>query len=326
MMTPAFRSRQQGVALVTAILMVAIATALATKMAWDNQLNMRRTEANLNLEQARELALGAETVAISILQEQGDDFGNFLQDIEAPIAYEAGVDDIDLGAIQGQLFDLQGRMNVNNLVIGGEVKEPVKEQFRRLFDSLRQDVDISPALIDTIIDWIDPDTIPYGAGAEDDSYTALDPPYRTSNNYFLDISELRSVGGMTPEIYAALLPHVVALPPGWCGSTDEVTPVNLNFSTPQVIAAVTEVAPGVAEDMVARRADSAAAWESAQDIGLPDDLNTAAEPYISYNTNCYALSVIVNVGSSTLTMYSLVDRASIAGGIVSRVRAYGLEN
>ena len=52
---------QRGVALVTAILMVAIATTLAAKISWDNQISMRRTEAALNLEQARQLAYGAES-------------------------------------------------------------------------------------------------------------------------------------------------------------------------------------------------------------------------------------------------------------------------
>lgn len=320
------RQRQHGVALVTAILMVAIATALATKMSWDNQLNMRRTESALNMEQARELAVGAETVAISIIDEQGQSFGNFLQDIAEPIVFDAGIEDIALGTIQGQLFDMEGRLNINNLVIGGAAQTPVREQFLRLFNILASDypnLNFNPALLDTIIDWIDPDTVPYGAGAEDDAYTALEPAYRTANNYLLDISELRAVGGVTPEIYAALLPHVIAIPPGWCGNAG-TSRVNLNFATPQVMVAVTDVAPGVAEQMVAERDEQP--WQELQDVSLPADLLTAAEPYISVTTNCFALSVNVNVGSSTLTMYSLIDRAATAGGIVARVRAYGLEN
>ena len=58
-----YRNRQTGVALVTAILLVAIATLLAARIAWDNQLNMRRTTTAINLEQARQLALRAGRLA-----------------------------------------------------------------------------------------------------------------------------------------------------------------------------------------------------------------------------------------------------------------------
>ena len=70
------RQHQSGVALITAILLVAIATVLATKLAWDNQVSMRRTESILALEQARAIALGAEAVAKDILRQDDPEFDN----------------------------------------------------------------------------------------------------------------------------------------------------------------------------------------------------------------------------------------------------------
>ena len=311
--------RQRGVALVTAILMVAIATALATKMVWDSQIGMRRTQSLLDMEQAQQLARGAEAVAISLLLEQGPDFGNFAQDISEPIIYEANIEDVSLGIIQGSLVDLQGRLNVNNLVSGNTVNADVKKQFEDLLAFLRLD----PQLVDLLIDWIDSDTVPQGAGAEDGSYTALQPPYRPANNYLLDISELRAIGGLDKESYEILLPHVIALPPGWCGSTSP-TRLNLNFSSAEVIAAVTGVSPGDAANMVDQRDQTP--WEDVNNIGLPPTANPNALDFIDVKTSCFALSVIVDVGRSTLTMYSLLDRAAGANQIVPRVRAYGLEN
>lgn len=311
--------KQRGVALVTAILMVAIATTLAAKIAWDNKVSMRRTESLLNLEQARQLAYGAEAVAVSVLLEQGDDFGNFAQDIETPLAYEAAIEDLTLGLVEGRLLDTQGRLNVNNLVVGGEVQEDVKTQFRALFSYL--DVDVT--LIDLMIDWIDSDTVPHGSGAEDGAYTSLDPPYRPANNYLLDISEIRSVGGLDREVYTTLQPHLTAIPPGWCGNTG-ATKVNLNFATAEVMAAITGISPGLTADLVQRRDETP--WEKIEDIGLPPDVDADALNHISVRTDCFALSVTANVGSSTLTMYSLLDRASSTGQIIARVRAFGLEN
>jgi len=281
-----------------------------------------RTVSNLDMEQAQQLALGAEAVAISILQEEGADFGNFQQDIADGLAYEANIGDVSIGLIRGQLQDVQGRLNLNNLVLNGTVNEPAREQFQRLFELL----EINPSMVDLLIDWIDPDTVPFNSGAEDGSYTGLDPPYRPANNYFLDVSELRAIGGMEPEMYEALLPHVVALPPGWCGG--QPTRLNLNFATPEVIAAVTEVSPGIAVSMAEQRDETP--WETVDEVGLPEDTAPQILDYIDVRTDCFSLSVIVNVGSSTLTMYSLLDRAAAAATAsapaITRVRAYGLEN
>ena len=316
--------RQRGVALITAILMVAIATGIATKLAWDNQLNMRRTISNLDLEQARELALGAEAVAIAALQDQGAEFGNERADIEEPLAYEAAVEDIPIGIVYGQLRDTQGRMNLNNLVLNGAVNEPARDQFRRLFELL----DLNPSMVDLLIDWIDPDTVPFNTGAEDGAYTGLEPPYRPANNYFLDVSELRAIGGMEPAMYEVLRPHVTAVPPGWCGG--QPSKLNLNFATAEVIAAVTQVSPGVALSMAEQRDEANAGWETVDAVGLPADTDPVTFDYIDVRTDCFELSVIVNVGSSTLTMYSLLDRAGAASATnapaIIRARAYGLEN
>ncbi len=313
-MTP---QRQRGVALVTAILMVAIATALATKLSWDNQLNMRRAESNLNLELARQLALGAETVAIGTLSAEGADFGNNAQDLQlATASYEAGIEDYTLGVVTGQLLSADGRLNINALVSGGQVVAPVQEQFGTLFDLLQ----IDRALLDMLVDWIDPDTIPAGAGAEDSNYMALDPPYRPANNYLADVSELRSIGGFTAEIYAALLPHVRATPPGWCDAPGRI---NFNFATPEVMAAVAEVDINTAALWAEQRNE--VPWEEVADIPLPEETRQRTQDYISAQSKCFRLSVIVDVGSTTLTMYSLLDRSVDNAPIIARTRGYGLE-
>ena len=61
-------------------------------------------------------------------------------------------------------------------------------------------------------------------------------------------------------------------------------------------------------------------------VMLTQEQQEASAGLIDTRTNCFALSVYVNVGSSTLTMYSLLDRTGNADQVVSRVRAYGLEN
>jgi type II secretory pathway component PulK len=125
-MTPAPVSRvqgQRGVALVTAILIVALATILATQIGFDSALEQRRTSAILSLDQAYLIGLGAEAWAASYLKKDLDDGSK--QDYPAerwatpipPIPVEGG-------EVEGFVEDLQGRFNLNNLVTAEGAQNP----------------------------------------------------------------------------------------------------------------------------------------------------------------------------------------------------------
>jgi general secretion pathway protein K len=61
------------------------------------------------------------------------------------------------------------------------------------------------AIINPLIDWLDSgddDRITGLDGAERDYYASLDPPYAPRNGPFTDLSELRRVRGITPELWA----------------------------------------------------------------------------------------------------------------------------
>ena len=59
--------RHRGVALITAMLISAIATMVAANLAWDNALDVRRTMVLLGRDQALQVAYGAESWVISLL-------------------------------------------------------------------------------------------------------------------------------------------------------------------------------------------------------------------------------------------------------------------
>ena len=58
--TPLRRGRQRGVALITAVLMVALATMLAVDVGFRGFLDQRRSGTLLAMDQALQVALGAE--------------------------------------------------------------------------------------------------------------------------------------------------------------------------------------------------------------------------------------------------------------------------
>ena len=318
------RQRQNGVALITAILLVAMATLLTTKLVWDYQLSMRRTESMLAREQARFFGIGAEAVAIDVLQQDDAEFDHAGEDWAQVVPpMEIGIDELTLGQMQGTLHDAQGRFNLNNLipVRGAEPDEISREQFARLVDYLQLD----PGIVSAIIDWIDEDTIPQSGGAEDGTYTSLDPPYRAANNYLTTVSELRAILNIDNESYVALLPHVTAITPGWCGSDGGVTPINMNSASAAVIASLHEdISIGQAEAWVQERGETG--WENVNEItDWPPEFNLLPGTPMALKSDCFGLNVLVNVGSSVLSMYSLLDRSADEDTIVTRVRIFGLD-
>lgn len=96
------------------------------------------------------------------------------------------------------------------------------------FTLLLQALQLPPELLPAILDWLDADSdTRFPNGAEDEYYSRLDTPYRTANGAFADVSELRLVRGMTPEIYAKLAPHVTTL-----GNS---VPINVNTAPAAVL-------------------------------------------------------------------------------------------
>ena len=65
--------KSAGVALITAMLITALATMVAANLAWDNALDVRRTMVMLNRDQAVQVALGAESLVQSILRQDLED-------------------------------------------------------------------------------------------------------------------------------------------------------------------------------------------------------------------------------------------------------------
>ena len=218
--------RQQGVALVTALLVVALATVAAVAMATRFQVDMRRTGNLLNGEQAYAYAMAAESWAYVILRRDRAD--NKHDSLDEDWATALPPIPVEGGFVNGLVADLQGRFNVNNLVgDAGAVDAIQLDYYKRLLEILGLEAALAPALLD----WIDADiNATFPDGAEDDEYLRADLPYRAGNRPLVDISELRLVKGYTPEVLVALEPHITALP--------EPTVININTATPVVLQAL----------------------------------------------------------------------------------------
>ena len=218
---------QSGVALITAVLIIALAVTASVSIASNYQMNFHRTENAFNSGQAWAYAKGAEEWAMAILaRDQKDNQPNYDGFDEAwwnnnePLVFP-----LPNGYIEGKLEDAQSKLNINSLLIENEVNPEVKTRFERLFAILGIEVE----LVGALIDWIDADQQFTGSlGAESDIYIGLEPPYLPADGPMSDVTELRLIHGITDEIYAKLLPHVTAL-------ADTSATLNINTASAEIL-------------------------------------------------------------------------------------------
>lgn len=316
-------SRQRGIAVLTAMVVVAIATILAVEIIWRTNLDLQRTESLLTWNQAQQYALGAENLAIYVLRDIGKNESVETvtkDDLEKwRVTFE-----IDDGVISGAPEDLQGRFNLNNLVTAhGPArgrKDPVMyQQFQRLLEVLN----LPTGIADAVVDWIDPDQIPELNGAEDDYYTGLDPPYRAANSWLTSVSEIRAIKGIDAEVYEKLAPHVAALPIG-----DQPTKINVNTATDAVLQSL-----GASLDCAQVRGltggDSETGTPGRDGAGFADisafqgKIDPAMAPYLGVTSNFFGVNVAVSIGTTRMTMYSLLQRNG--SNVSTRLRSFDLD-
>lgn len=287
------RHSQRGVALLTAMLLMVLIGILAADLAWDTRIDIRRTENLINADRAMMYAMGAEAWAAEELRKDALDSDN--DHLGENWATPVPTLPIDGGAIQGFVEDLQGRFNVNNLVIeNGTVNPVTKSQLERLLKVL----DLDTGLASSIADWIDDDIEPgFPDGAEDGTYTAKTPPYRTANTSLTNISELLAMNGMDAEIYAVLAPHIIALPRG--------THINVNTASIPILRSLSDdISDTEAENLIGERGDQGfetlAAFEDLVDGDVMQN--------IDLTSRFFRVTADVSIGSTRFTMYSLLER------------------
>ncbi len=232
--------KQRGVALITALLVVALVTVLSVAWMTRQTLMIRRTANLLHHDQAYFYALGGEAWAQLLLQR--DDLT--VDNLKETWATRLPVMPIEGGSLQGELTDLQGRFNLNNLVTEtGEVSQANVARLERLLWAL----ELSPILAQAVVDWIDNDATPQlPSGAEDNFYLGKTPSYRAANRLMVDISELRAIANFTPEIFEKIRPYVCALP--------KKTLLNVNTASAPLLRSIApEMTQTDAEALIATR-------------------------------------------------------------------------
>jgi len=232
---------QNGVALLTVLLVTALMTVLVLSMSWQRQLEMRRTANLAEGDQAQLLALGLEDWASKVLHR--DRSQNDRDHLEEIWAQGLPPTPVEQGLVSGRISDLQGRLNLNNLVSNDAAMATLAEKRLGL---LLESCGGSSSEVAAIADWLDKDGEMRPNGAEDRVYLVRQPPYRTGNRPMANPSELLLVAGITPEIYACLAGAITTLP--------ATTLLNINTAAPLALSSISDkLTLAAAEQLVKER-------------------------------------------------------------------------
>lgn len=301
---------QRGLALISALLIVSLAGMLTAGRMFQLQLESQASKALIASAQARMTALGIEELAAELLvaDARGSDTDHVGE------RWARGLGEMAMGPVrvQAAMEDMQGRFNVNNLVTPQGTPDMIAvAQFQRLLQILQ----LNENLAAKALDWIDADNLPQPlAGAEDEAYTRLTPPYQAPNRPLEDVSELLAVEGFDAQSYSVLAPHVVALP-----VRGAATPINVNAATEAVLLSLAD------------RPDQSQAqrWLERQLSGGINDLEEVRRTLpprmagrVSLGSDWFRLRVTASADGTRFFLTSLLDRGS--GKVRTRWRRQGL--
>lgn len=299
------RQHNRGIALLMAVVMLAIASTLAVGIWYNSQLSLVRITNLQKAYQAKHYSQGLLLWASDLLREDyaqdenthDSSFDAWQQGIQGMVVEDA--------IISGSLKGLDGRFNVNNLIINGVKSDAHIVYLRQLLLILEMDV----TLVDKMIDWIDADQVPEPNGAEDFAYLAKSPSYQTSGTFFQHIEELAYLDGLSREDYNRLLPYVTVLP-----TTQGATKMNVNFMSPPLFKALNnkltdDIAIRLAQDGQADYTSMAAFYQhKAIEYVLNDDDRRAISKLLNTQTLFLQASSLVEMEASSVVIYALLRR------------------
>lgn len=241
---------ERGVALLLALLVLALLVALILEFDGEARREYRDAAAFRDNFKAQTLTRAAVQAARAVLQQ------DFLKDKRAGESYDAPTDlwampiknyAIGDGFLSAQIEDERSKLNLNDLAAaaGDELQKRTKiQRFKRLFELLQ----LSPDLVDALVDWVDQDENSEPAGAESLYYQSQRPPYRAANAPLQGLGDVRLIKGFTPEIVDLLSRYVTVFP------AEGGALVNLNTADPLVIQALDPaITPTIATEIAQGR-------------------------------------------------------------------------
>lgn len=308
--------RQLGAALLAAMLTVTLVATFASAALWQ-QFRSTEVEAAERIRiQSGWLLTGSLDWARLILREDARARGSAADHLAEPwavplnearlssfLAVDQSASDTEREAfLSGQITDLQGRLNVANLIEGGAVSEKALAVFERLFDRL--DVDLQE--LNTLASQLQRVSAATQGGIRSAA------PADSSGSLMPQRVEQLAWLGLSPQALAVLRPYIVLLP--------VATPLNLNTASAEAIHASTGLDMADVQRLIAARERSH--FRSTSDAGeaIGGQPGRFVEGQQSVSSNFFEVVGQLRLDKVVVREYSVVQREGVNVKVLSRDR------
>ncbi|MFT5209700.1 MAG: general secretion pathway protein K [Flavobacterium sp.] len=298
---------QSGVALITILLVVVIATVLGVSMITEQNFAINRAQSSFNQTIARQYTLGGEELARQILHQ---DFIDAPQIDHLGEGWSQGVSQFEFeeGEVVFQIEDVQSKFNLNSLVLPGQPGLLAQERFKLLLSEQGMD----HSFVDRIKDWLDENDSVSPLGAESYEYLGLERPYRTGDQLMSDVTELRLILEFENPQFNAISPFVSTL-------LDPSVSFNINTVMPKILLIL---APGLslaeAETIVSNR-DSGNPYTTLADFtgdpALSGSANSVKVQGLGVQSNFFQVNIRARYQDRYANLTSILQRDAVDGSM-----------
>lgn len=302
------RADERGVALLLALLVLTILTALILEFDAEARREYRAAAAFRDDYKASMLIRASVQAARAVLLQDllrkrmtGQKYDGPTDIWAMPIKNYA----IGDGFLTAQIQDETGKFNLNDLTStsGGDIQQKKKIlRAKRLFELVR----VNPDLVDALIDWMDQDEVPQPAGAESLYYQSLRPPYRSANSPLPGLGDLRLIKGFTPEVIERISPYITVFP------QEGGVPMNVNTADPIVLQTLDpEVTQSVALEIVQGRPYKTKV--ELDRVGSFQEIGRTLRSDYDIKSDYFSARLAVTVNETTKTASAILKRDSSKG-------------
>ncbi|MEA3405620.1 MAG: type II secretion system minor pseudopilin GspK [Pseudomonadota bacterium] len=299
--------KQQGFALLTVLLIVALVATMSSQLIYQQHLNLKRSTNMLHQAQSLSVAWGLEGwIKYGLKLDAENNQVDHLQELWAQPLVSVPFEE---GEISGQLYDLQGRINLNNVQADDKTQ---REVWQKLIDRWVLNAGLETPLAEVLTDWVDSDEERLPGGAESDAYLLMQPPYRAANQSLVMLEELNKLQGFQKiayEPWQVIKATATTLP--------TVTPINVNTASKSVLLVLTDwMDETVVDSWIQLRTETPA--QSTADFRAYMELQTGQEAtalneafpdwLISIRSDYFLLAGQVNYGESQQAISAIFFR------------------
>ena len=226
------------------------------------------------------------------------------------------------GTVTVEIVPEPARRNINNL---GQTDQQKEESLERILEVANVPESLFPSLIESFLDWTDPDDIQRADGAEDDYYEALEAPYKVKNGPLDTTGELLLVKGF---IKAILYGGTIETgrpdePPAPTSGIDDLLTtygdgkVNVNAASRRVLMTLPDVTDLIADTIIEERGgwfdergqQEDTSFKSADDLlGRVPEVPLSVRDLVTTSSAIYRITSTGNVGGVRFEIWCIVQR------------------